>query len=285
MSDIQSIMLSCIDEGVREQYLRACFSYLGSKDESLGKIISILPKRKTYVEVFGGSGRVLLARSESDLEIFNDRYAGVTCFYRVIKDENKLDQLLDKLRLTIHSREEFIWCKETWQNCEDEIERAYRWYYMMQNSFGGRGRYFGRIVNGKSNIYKKIHDNLVLFPEIHHRFKKVQVENLDWRQCFSDYDSEETVFYCDPPYIGKNYYDHNMTIEDHKELCERIFKLKGFVALSGYNNDIYPNYKWTSTHCWSVKDKITTLAENTPNMNNVVLDRKTNLQEYLWVKI
>lgn len=268
----------------REEYIKAPFSYLGSKKESLPYILPMLPIRKIWNEVFGGSGIVTLNRKESDLEIFNDRYSGVTSFYRVIKDSDKLDQLIDKLQLTIHSREEFIWCKTTWEDsCNDDVERAYRWYYMMQNSFGGRGKFFGRVIQGKSGIYKKINSKLQDFWIIHDRLKKVQIENLDWRQCLLDFDTKDTVHYCDPSYYGTKYYDYNLSEIEHKELCDRIFDLKGFVALSGYSNPIYDKYPWSNKISWKVRDLITTQSINTQgiDLNSV---KRGKLVEYLWLK-
>jgi len=32
--------------------------------------------------------------------------------------------------------------------------------------------------------------------------ERVIVEKLDWRQCLKTYDSDGTLFFCDPPYIG-----------------------------------------------------------------------------------
>jgi DNA adenine methylase len=38
-------------------------------------------------------------------------------------------------------------------------------------------------------------------------FDDVVLENLDWADVFEKYDSEDTVFYCDPPYVGyEDYY-------------------------------------------------------------------------------
>lgn len=247
MSDFLSELLALNDsEDSREGYIRAPFGYPGAKSRSLDFILPHLPYWNTYIEPFGGSGAVLLARNPSKLEVFNDKFSGVTSFYRVIRDNISMNKLLDRLQLCLHSREEFIWSRDTWKDCEDPIERAARWYYMVVTSFGSLGRNFGRSTRGKSQIPQKIKNNLKLFPELHLRLLNVQIENQDWRMMFKDYDNSQTVWYLDPPYykttLGQ--YECDMSSEEHLELLERIQHLEGFVALSGYSNPLYNNLKW-----------------------------------------
>ena len=196
-----SIFLGMFDEeDVREHYIRAPFPFPGGKSRAIHEILPKLPYRKSYIESHGGSGAVLLSRRESPLEVFNDRYSGVTCFYRVIREKESFDKLTERLSLLIHSREEFIWCRETWKNVDDDVERAARWWYCVTCSFGAQGRHFGRSTNTGAQMGSKLKGNLELFQPVHNRMINVQVENQDWRQCFKDYDSEDAVFYVDPTY-------------------------------------------------------------------------------------
>jgi DNA adenine methylase len=254
---------------VRENIIRAPFGYPGAKSRSLDQILPHLPYREGYGEVFGGSGAVLLARNGSPLEVFNDRYSGVTCFYRVLRDRIKMNALLDRLNMVLHSREEFLWCRNTWKNCEDEVERAARWWYMTTTSFGQQGRNFGRGVKGKAQIGPKIKTNLKFFPEVHSRLIPVQIENQDWRVCLQDFDSSDWVWYLDPPYYNynKGMYEHEFECEEHKELLERIFHLKGFVALSGYENPLYDSYSWDHVYSWMVH--VSTLGQGFTESNNL----------------
>lgn len=282
------IGLDSHDEEVRENYVRAAFPYPGAKSRSLDKILPHLPYRSGYGEPFGGSGAVLLSRNASKLEVFNDRHAGVTAFYRCIRDRLKMNALMDRMQLCLHSREEFIWCKKTWKDCEDDVERAARWYYMVLTSFGAQGRHFGRCVRGKAQIGPKIKNNLKLFHEIHLRLLHTQIENQDWRTCLKDYDHEDFVWYIDPPYYqyAKGMYECELSKEDHHELLDRIFKLKGFVALSGYENPIYDSYNWTSRFDWTVI--VSSLGQGFTETNNLagkqdLLQRGTS-KEVLWIK-
>jgi DNA adenine methylase len=273
---------------VREDFIRAPFAYPGAKSRSVEKILPHLPYRNGYAEAFGGSGAVLLSRNSSPLEIFNDRYSGVTCFYRCIRDYQKLQRLTTRLELCLHSREEFIWCKNTWKDCEDEVERAARWWYTIVSSFGAQGRNFGRCVKGKAQIGPKLKTNLKLFHPCHVRMVHVQVENQDWRQILKDFDSSDMVFYLDPPYYqyAKGMYECEMSKEDHHELLERIFDLKGFVALSGYDNPIYDAKPWDNRHQWKIQ--VSSLGQAFNEENNLAGHEDTLKRGYaietLWIK-
>jgi DNA adenine methylase len=267
----------------RETYLRAPFGWPGGKYKELKFIIPHLPIRESYIEPFGGSGAVLLAKESSPLEVFNDRYAGVVAFYRCIRDSNKIKKLIDRLEWTIHSREEFLWCKETWNSDTqiDDIERAARWYYMITNSFSKIGKAFARVTHSTSIIGTNIRGHLKDFNQIHERMKRVQVENLDFRVCLKDFDFNGAVFYCDPPYLNStDPYNNTMTENDHIELLDFIFKSKGFFALSGYPNDLYDKYKWDQIYTW---DRFLAMRPN-----NVKQDRDENQRvthkECLWIK-
>jgi DNA adenine methylase len=251
---------------IREDYVRVPIGYPGSKNRSLDKIMPHLPYRNTYCEPFGGSAAVLFARKPSNLEVYNDRFGGITTFYRCLRDPEKMKQLFELVDWTIHSREEFIHFKQTWEKEEDDVLRAFKWYYMHQSSFGNQGRHFGRATSGQAQTGGRIRNNARFFEPVHRRLLNVQIENLDWRVIFRDYDNEETVWYLDPPYVrySKGMYKHEFKKADHIELCERIQGLKGFVALSGYGDqetfDIYNKYDWDDQFSWQTQSSMEGLA-------------------------
>lgn len=221
--------------------LRPPFGWPGGKQKCVEQIKKHLPYRNTYVEPFAGSAAVLLSRSKSRLEVLNDRYSGISCFYRCLRD--KPEELIDRLSMSINSKEEFYYCKQTWENCEDPVERAARWYYMLSYSFGSMGRHWLRNFNAHAG---KLLNRLPSFREIHERLKDVQIDNCDWYDCLIDYDSKDTVFYIDPPYLDTptGTYKHNMSKQDHVNLLNTIHGLDGFVAISGHGDPLYEQYEW-----------------------------------------
>jgi len=267
--------------------LRAPFGYPGGKSRSVRHILPLLPYRNIYVEPFGGSGAVILARRPSPVEVFNDRYAGVVAFYRVIRDPVKLKSLCERLELTVHAREEWLYAKQTWKNCADDVERAALWYYMTYYSFACLGRHFGRATTS-SALAGKIHNKLKYFHTIHNRFRTIQVENQDWRRCIHDYDNEEAVFYLDPPYLAvhEGAYSHTMTHDDHRELLVTIFNMKAFVAISGYSNPLYENQPWDSRHEWESHVSLTPAGDIKANRKEhlVPVTKRERAAEVLWIK-
>ena len=77
-------------------------------------------------------------------------------------------------------------------------------------------------------------------PEISQRLLRVQIERDDAIDVIRRYDSEETLFYCDPPYPHEargdsKAYRYEMTDDEHIELARVLHDAKGQVALSGYH--------------------------------------------------
>lgn len=270
--------------------VRAPFAYPGAKRNSIDAILPLLPYTSCYVEPFGGSGAVLLARRSCRLEVLNDRYAGVVAFYRCVRDPEKLGRLCDWLDLTIHSREEFVWAKETHQTVGDDVERAARWFYMIAYSFGSLGRNYGRSTAAPSAMAGKIRNRIKEFPALHERLREVQIENQDYRDCMRDYDGHDTVFYLDPPYIDAHAgtYKHELSQADHITLLNTIHETKGYVALSGYSNPFYEEYPWDHRHSWKVGSTMKAKAYTEGNGKLAIKEiddhSPVEVEEVLWIK-
>lgn len=267
---------------------RPPFGYPGNKRLSLKHILPLLPYRDGYIEPFGGSASVLLARRPSPFEIYNDRYSGVTAFYRCLANDKLFEQLIDRLNWTVYSREEFVYCMETWENAQDTVERAARWYYVQKYSFGGKGKYYGRAMNKTGKLSGRIHRSIPDFFPIHERFKTVAVENRNWLEILKDYDNKNHVFYLDPPYVDayRGTYKHEMSIDEHRQMLEVIFDMDAFVAVSGYRNSLYDSYSWDGEESWST---ICTIEgkeiEGGKNNRNFNMQRKVSeTEEVLWIK-
>jgi len=260
--------------------MRAPFGYIGSKRTSLKYILPQLPYANSYIEVFGGSGVVLLNRRPSKLDVYNDRFGGVVCFYRCLRD--RLDELCDRLSCTCFSKEEYYWCRDTWPECQDEVERAARWYYSMATSFGNKGTQWGRKTNsGMTGIHNKIKG----FQPVHERLKSVQIENASWQKILKDYDSPEAVFYLDPPYVGTDNggYKYDMSHSEHSLMLDTIHSMEGFVALSGFSNSLYEGHPWDDRITWEVTCTLDGNAgEGNRKNNDLTSYGKT--EEVLWIK-
>lgn len=271
----------------KDSILHAPFGYPGAKSRSLSQILPRLPYTDTYIEPFGGSAAVMLARHPSKLEVYNDRYGGVVAFYQCLRSETKLARLMELVEMTVHSREDFVIFHGDWENTEDPIERAFRWYYMTFYSFSSLGRNFGRATCSRG-IMASIRSKLELFPLLHERFKKVQVENQDWRDCIHDYDTPEAIFYIDPPYLGSDsgIYKSKMSQEAHRELLNTVMNAQGFCAVSGYPNELYDNQEWDNRFEWesfvSLQGCAYTEGNNKKHLEGI--EKRGSATEVLWIK-
>jgi DNA adenine methylase len=186
----------------------------------------------------------------------------------------------------VHSREEFLRCRETWQSVNDPVERAGRWLYMVNYSFGSLGRNFGRATTGDGNIAGKLRTGVSAFRDLHSRLLNVQIENADWSRILKDYDSFETVFYLDPPYVDayRGTYEYEMSIEQHRDMIRSIFQCRGFVAVSGYPNPLYDGQPWDARYDWEIQSTAKALAFQEENNKTHHDTDRGRVIECLWIK-
>lgn len=246
MDAYKSAMLS-LTAGTRDKrkqavrIIRAPFSYAGNKGVLVPILRRLLPQRRVYAELFGGSGTILLNKAPSEIDVFNDTHSGIVALYRCLRNPDLLERLNQWINLTVHSYEDWTTFKESWKDAADPVERAGRWLYVVNFSFSGLGRNFGFERNAP--ISGRLIEKTKLFQEIHKRLRNVTIENNDWAVLLERYDSSKTVFYLDPPYLDTQQnalsYGTTMGIDRHIEMLDMISTLQGFVALSGYANDLY----------------------------------------------
>ena len=71
-------------------------------------------------------------------------------------------------------------------------------------------------------------------------------------QCITQWDSPQTLLYCDPPYVGADQgHYHGFTAADHAALVTALGDCQGAVLLSGYDQAIPPNWQTFTfpAHC------------------------------------
>jgi len=179
----------------------------------------------------------------------NDLDDGVTNFFRVLQDPDKSNELHRKLLVTPYSEREFLDARKTWKTCEDAVEKARLWFINIRQSWGGllKGG-FGYMKSPKktksSSVVQPWLSAIDRLPLCSERLRRCQIFNRDFREIISLFDTSNTFFYLDPPYVHstrktKSDYQHEMTEDDHIELVERLLELKGKAMLSGYANPIY----------------------------------------------
>jgi len=228
--------------------VRSPVRWFGGKGNMVKKLLPLLPQCHTYVECFGGGASLLFAKKPSPVEVYNDLDSGLVNFFRVIRDRDKFAEFHRMVSSTPYAREEFNFCRETWQDCTDDTERAYRWFVVARMSFGGDfGHSWAHAVTESRRDMVKVCSDWLFFvdtlPQIHNRLMRVQIEHQDWRVVLDRYDTSETLFYLDPPYVpstrSSGKYKHELILEDHKDLVDILLQVKGMAILSGYDHEVY----------------------------------------------
>jgi DNA adenine methylase len=222
--------------------------YYGGKFSMIEFLLQFIPEHTTYVEVFGGSGALLFAKPPSPVEVFNDIDSSIVNFFRVLKNKEKFEEFYRRLILTPYSREEFYYSRDTIDE-GDEIDRAVKLFILVKQSYAGNCQdwSFSVLTSARgmaSSVSKYLH-SIEELPKVIDRLIRVQIENYDYKKIFEIYDSENTFFYCDPPYVieARNktdkVYKFEFTNQNHEEFIDEVLKLKGMVLISGYEHPIY----------------------------------------------
>jgi DNA adenine methylase len=217
------------------------------------KLLELIPPHDIYVEVFGGAANLLFAKEPSKVEVYNDINSELVNFFRILRDDEKWQKLQEKLLLTPYSREEFNLARQPAEGL-DEIERARRFFVRIQMSFAGWGVAFGYNRSSQDNRALIYFNKIANFGLFHERIRSVIIENLDFEDVFKRYDTPNTFFFCDPPYIEHKVKSRTlnleMSLEDHIRLIRTVLQAKGKVLLLGYP---HPVYRELERHGWHVR--------------------------------
>ena len=224
--------------------MTAFIRYHGGKVRMSKKIIGLFPPHDCYVEPYGGGAAVLLAKTRTRLEVYNDLDGDMVTLFRVLRE--RPDELISSLALTPFAREEH---QLAYEPIEDDVERARR--VLVRSHFG----------HGSSGIHQStgfraagLRDGTLpvniwaRFPlvvaQAAERMQGVVIERRPAIQVLINHDAPGVVHYVDPPYLpetrdkGRDY-RHEMTRTDHEHLLACILELEGNVVLSGYPSDLY----------------------------------------------
>ena len=236
------------------------FGWYGGKFSHLDWLLPLLPRTTHYCEPFGGSAAVLINRDPSPIETYNDIDGEVVNFFRVLREQK--EALIEAIGLTPFSREEFELAIEEPTRALSDLERARRFYVrarqvrtgLAQTASSGRWGHC-RLTSraGMAGAVSRWLGAVEDLPEIAQRLLRVQIEHGSANDVIQRYDSEETLFYCDPPYPhdsrgDSKAYRYEMTDNQHRDLAEVLRGVKGRVALSTYHcaliDELYADWQF-----------------------------------------
>ena len=232
---------------------RIAFGWYGGKFSHLDFLLPHLPNDAThFCDVYGGSAAVLINREPAPVETYNDLDSELVNFFAMLRHPNGGERLLKEIALTPFSREELaLACAPT--AGLDNVERARRFYVRARQTRTGlaqtssQGRWAQCILTSRSGMAGAVSRWLGAIeglPPIIDRLMRVQIDNAPALEVVRRYDTPETLFYLDPPYVhdarsDTHAYYGEMNDSEHTELAQLLHGIKGRAAISGYRSELY----------------------------------------------
>lgn len=266
--------------------LKGLAPWLGGKRQlgkALARRIVEIPHR-CYAEPFVGMGGVFFRRRRrAPVEAVNDAQNEVVNLFRIVQRHPQA--LADTLGLCLGARAEFLHFR--WQDFWrlTDVERAARFYFLMQCGFRGRVKNPGF---GSSPSHASGWDLGRLLRRLlatHRRLAGVCIENLGYADFIELYDTSETLFYLDPPYYGHegDYGKELFGRCDFERLARRLARIQGrFIFSINDAPEIRALFAWAAIETvavtWTISVKrVTELVIASPGLGPIVGDGQLGL--------
>lgn len=226
---------------------RPALRYHGGKFRLATWLMKNMPPHDVYTESFGGGAGLLLRKPRSRLEVYNDLDGDVVTFFRVLRDPQLREQLMERVALTPFSRHDF---EAAFEPTVDPVTRAaniaIRSWMGYGSAVAAKSTTGFRMSSKDVHLWSRLPDTLAVAGI---RFEAVLIENRPAIDVMLKHDSPTTLHYCDPPYMlgtrdrasrhVHRYYKHEMSDFEHEQLLCCLQNLKGLVILSGYDSQLY----------------------------------------------
>lgn len=229
------------------------FAYFGGKTSLASKVVRLLPGHEHYVEPFGGSLAVLLAKPSTGMETVNDLDADLMTFWRVLRE--RPTELIRSCALTPHSRGEHQDAYD--RDGYDDLERARRVWVMLTQGRGGvpvRSGWRHYVAPaGATGLPAYLSGYVERMAAAAERLQHVSLECRPALELIGRYGQAPGVLlYVDPPYLGAarcgrddprqgtRRYRHEMLADgEHRELAIALAECRASVVVSGYPSALY----------------------------------------------
>jgi len=235
--------------------LRAPFKYYGGKGHMIAKIVPLIPDGKVYVEPYCGAASIFFSKPPHSAEVLNDLNGDIVNLFRVLQDKESFEECRHRIMYTPYARAEFARALEMISEpvvSSVSVDRAWAWFVAKNQGFSGTAKSvgdWGRAFTSSGGVAKNVNSWLMrqsLLDAWRHRLMTTQIDSRDALEVIRYWDSPETVFYCDPPYVidtrakgSRAKYKHECQNDHHASLLDALLGLKGKAVVSGYDHALY----------------------------------------------
>ncbi len=246
------------------QPLTSPVTWVGNKKSIRDILYELFPEGyNRFIEVFGGSGNVLLGKPPDHFEVYNDFNHNLVNLFRCIR-ERPMALLKELGFLVLNARDDFRVLRSFFNHeefhddyleeelkltrimlsdCEAEeiielritkvtdydVRRAAMYLRLIRTSYASMGKSFASQPFDLDKLNKLIWDT-------YHRFQPVIIENQSYSVLIPHYDRRGALFYCDPPYLETEHmYDAIFNWNDHRTLRKLAGDCMGYFLIS-YND-------------------------------------------------
>lgn len=240
-------------------------SRVGNKSSILNILYAVFPLQYgRFVDVFGGSGSVLLGKEQVDsFEVYNDYDRNLANLFHCMK-ERTMATIREIGFCNLNSREDFNSVKKFFEfeefkddfyreellltelmfpppeanelneirtriTKDYDVRRAAMFLKLLRYSYSSGCKSFASQPFDIRKLFE-------LIKQLENRMANVVVENQDFETLIKHYDRQDTFFYADPPYFStEDMYAVGFNWNDHVRLKDTLSKIQGKFLLS-YND-------------------------------------------------
>lgn len=253
-------------------------SWIGGKSKIGRWIVEFYPKNmEIYTEAFGG---MMWCYFNMDLKrfpnlkrvVYNDFNHLNYNLFKCVQNPHELLRVINSIECQqqgventpIHFKEQFINFQAEIFNKDFSVtaydyETAAKYVYIVTQVFSGSKPETSSYIDLKGKYkskYLTFRDKLTKPDWIDHFLNITDVENMDFADVITKYDSENTFHYIDAPYWKtENYYsNHDFDRQDHERLANVLKEVNGKFGMSYYNFPLLSEWFPEDQYTWVKKE-------------------------------